>query len=528
MSTGSSIIATEECETAEEIDNPSFGFIQFQLSVDDVGLQGVRIRPGSSEFEYEHFLFTVNQVRQENQCTIKFSCSTVAEYEWRIIAQMRIKVGISGSTILKVVDKDVFEFYPKARPISFEVTNDAVATVKFELRILNKLIEPLPTFEEGDLTIHFAEDTPIRVYRELLALFSPYMKQCTESTQRTSVGDFPKDAFIEMLYHIYPTLRPLYRNLRNLAKAAVAFQAIPLIYELSKNLFIGVRLLLISTIVFIYFDRAAQDGVWGHLIKLGFEPETFFGAEIYRRLVCPAILASSLNKSNITLIFRRTPFYVNRGLIQVHGTSKFTVTSDGHLHALFTREMEEQCAKGALIPGEVLVALLCSLYPLGPQVPTHFLRAAIVFCHDHDWNHVKNQLEQNLLQEPPESCDVYRDQIIFAEKFDLRNMLSICIQRAEASCNAFANELVRREDFNLISSKTRDLIMDRLCSGWGLEPKHVNKLGTREPTSFRERQIGLTGGGPQCLDDERNTATLANMDSDYYFGSVGELCVVKN
>ncbi|KAE9415643.1 hypothetical protein Angca_000884 [Angiostrongylus cantonensis] len=524
MSTGSSIIATEECETAEEIDNPSFGFIQFQLSVDDVGLQGVRIRPGSSEFEYEHFLFTVNQVRQENQCTIKFSCSTVAEYEWRIIAQMRIKVGISGSTILKVVDKDVFEFYPKARPISFEVTNDAVATVKFELRILNKLIEPLPTFEEGDLTIHFAEDTPIRVYRELLALFSPYMKQCTESTQRTSVGDFPKDAFIEMLYHIYPTLRPLYRNLRNLAKAAVAFQAIPLIYELSKNLWdfntrsmsleqklrAALDLELGPAIEELVYRQAAQDGVWGHLIKLGFEPETFFGAEIYRRLVCPAILAgrqndygtqfvarpyiepeffseeSSLNKSNITLIFRRTPFYVNRGLIQVHGTSKFTVTSDGHLHALFTREMEEQCAKGALIPGE------------------------------------------NLLQEPPESCDVYRDQIIFAEKFDLRNMLSICIQRAEASCNAFANELVRREDFNLISSKTRDLIMDRLCSGWGLEPKHVNKLGTREPTSFRERQIGLTGGGPQCLDDERNTATLANMDSDYYFGSVGELCVVKN
>ncbi|VDM59989.1 unnamed protein product [Angiostrongylus costaricensis] len=466
MSTGSSIITTEECETAEEIDDPSFGFIQFQLSVDDVGLQGVRIRPGSSEFEYEHFLFTVNQ---ENQCTIKFSCSTVPEYEWRIIVQMRIKVGIAGATILKVVDKDVFEFYPKARPISFEVTNDAVGSVKFELRILNKLIEPLPTFEEGDLTIHFAQDTPIRVYRELIALFSPYMRKCTESAQRTCVEDFPKDAFIEMLYHIYPTLRPLYRNMRNLAKAAVAFQAIPLIYELSKNLWDfntrSVRIVFVSAMEYAS-NKRTQDGVWGHLIKLGFEPETFFGAEIYRRLVCPAILA-------------------------------------------------------------------------------------------------------NLLQEPPESCDVYRDQIIFAENFGLRNMLSICIQRAEASCNAFANELVRRKDFNLISSETRDLIMDRLCSGWGLEPKYMNKLGTRradscttlaiirqlnkipsdcfdhsyrtrlnfddstrpynlEPTSFRERQIGLTCGGPQCFDDERNMATLANMDSDYYFGSVGELCVVKD
>ncbi|KJH41300.1 hypothetical protein DICVIV_12731 [Dictyocaulus viviparus] len=484
---------------------------------------------------------------KEGRRVVKLTCSTAPEYEWRLVVQLRIKTGAANATILKVVDKDVFEFYPKSHPLSVEVTNNTIGIVKFELRVLNQLIEALPTFEEGDLAIHFSKGTPIHVYRDLIGLYSPYMKfeeffleKCTESAEKTYVEDFPKEAFVEMLYHIYPTLRPLYRNMRDIAKAAVAFQVVPIVYALSRHLW--------------NFNGRSSCSRWcmGSFNQTGFEPESFFGAEIYRKLVCPAILAgkqndygvqfiarpyvqpdffsqeSALNKANVVLIFRRTPFYVNRGIIQAHGMSKFTVTSEGYLHALFTREMEEQCVKDVLVPGEVLVALLCSLYPLGPEVPLQFLRAAIVFCHDHDWIHMKNRLEQCLLQEPPDSCDAYRDQILFAEHFGLRNMITTCIQRAEASCNAFASELIAREDFNLISSETRDLIMDRLCSGWGLEPKHVNKLATREPTSFRERQIGLTSGGAKLNGDERNTATLAEMNSDHYFGSVRELCVVKN
>ncbi|KHJ77673.1 hypothetical protein OESDEN_22707 [Oesophagostomum dentatum] len=175
--------------------------------------------------------------------------------------------------------------------------------------------------------------------------------------------------------------------------------------------------------------------------------------------------------------------------------------------------MEDQCAKSYLIPGEF---------------PLPHLRAAIIFCHDHDWLDAKSKLEQNLLQQPPDSCEAYRDQIIFAETFKLKNMLTISIQRAEGSCNDFANELIKRSDFNLLSQSTRDSIMDRVCSGWGLEPKLVNRLATREPTSFRERQVGLMRGGPRAFEDERKAATLAEMMSDYYFGPVGELCVVDN
>ncbi|KIH61578.1 hypothetical protein ANCDUO_08147 [Ancylostoma duodenale] len=424
--------------------------------------------------------------------------------------------GIRNEENAAVENIDVFEFYPRCEPISVEIMGDAITTVKFELRILNKLIEPLPTFENGDLTIRFDDGSSIK---------------------------------------IYPTLRPIYSNIRDFAKAAIAFQATPLIYLLSKHLVeFNTRAMSLEQKLRAALDfelcpaieelvyRAAQDGVWSHLIKLGFEPETFFGPEVYKKVVCPAIVAGRQNeygtplipspyqqpdffseesandKNNVSLLFRSTPFYVNRGILDVHGTSKFTVNKDGSLLALFTREMEEQCAKSVILPGEVLVSLFCSLYPLGPAVPIKFLRAAIVFCHDHDWHHTKSKLEQDLMQEPPDSTDTYRDQIIFAESFNLQNMLTVCIQRAEGSCNTFANELIKRDDFKLISAPTRDFILDRVCSGWGLEPKHVNRLATREPTSFRERQVGLVRGGPRAFEEERKAGTLAEMVSEYYFG----------
>ncbi|KAK6737793.1 hypothetical protein RB195_020099 [Necator americanus] len=552
-------------ETAEELDDPSYGHLRFQLSVDDAALNEHRVKPGRSEFQYGHFVFNIQQIKKDETRLALLSCTTSSDYEWYLNTQMRIKTGTMDSSALKVVDKDVFVFYPKCEPVSVEVMNNEIATVKFELRILNKLIQSLPKFDEGDHTIRFEDGSTIKVYKHLLALYSPYIKKCTEDSVLTCIERFPREAFIEMLYHIYPTLRPIYRNISNLAKAAVAFQADPLVYALSMHVVeFNIRPMSLEQKLRSAIDldlcpaveelvyRAAQDGIWGHLIKLGFEPEAFFGPEIYKKVVCPAVMAGRQNdygepftpspykqpdffseesrkdKSNVGVLFRNTPFYVNRGILAVHGMTKLTLNSNGFLQALFTREMEEQCAKSKIIPGEVLVSLFCSLYPLGPAIPLNFLKAAIVFCHDHDWHHAKHKLEQILMQKPPDTCDEYRDQFIFAETFNLRNMLTVSVQRAEGSCNGFANELIKRDDFKMISSATRDLIMDRICSGWGLEPKNVNRLATREPTSFRERQVGLVRGGPREFEDEPNAATMADMLSDYYFGPVEEICVVNN
>ncbi|XGW08223.1 hypothetical protein V3C99_010936 [Haemonchus contortus] len=236
MSYSRSGLSILDCDTAEEIEEAPCSFIRFEMAINDVSIDGVKVGPKRSEFMFEEFLFTIKLVEESGVRTVYFSCVTSPDYEWRLNTQMRIKTGTAGSTALRVVDKDVFEFYPRCDPVSVELMSDAISIVKFELRILNKLIERLPTFREGDLIVLFSDGSTIKVHRELVALFSTYIKKCTEGSEVTSVENFSKKAFIEMLYHIYPTLRPLYRNLRDFAKAAVSYESTPLIYQLSKHL----------------------------------------------------------------------------------------------------------------------------------------------------------------------------------------------------------------------------------------------------------------------------------------------------
>ncbi|KAK6014189.1 hypothetical protein OSTOST_20457 [Ostertagia ostertagi] len=310
---------------------------------------------------------------------------------------MRIKTGPANSTISKVVDKDVFEFYPKCDPVTVELMSDEIATVKFELRILNRrsassfiaerVIEPLPRFEEGDLTVLFSDGSSIKVYRELVSLYSTYIKECTEDSEITTVETFPKQAFIEMLYHIYPTLRPIYRNMRDYAKAAVSYQATPLIYELSKHL-VNYNTRSVSKNRYVsYFRRmilqAKLVGTAIEFCELGpaqVGRQSEYGKPfIEKPFTLPDFFSEKAaeNPSNTAFVFRRTPFYVNRGILEAHGTNKFAVNSEGLLQALFTKELEKECARGELLPGEVVVSLLNSLYPLGPAVPPQYLRG----CH---------------------------------------------------------------------------------------------------------------------------------------------------
>ncbi|KHJ80458.1 hypothetical protein OESDEN_19867 [Oesophagostomum dentatum] len=308
-------LADLSCDTADELEERSCDYVRVLVSVDDVALEEYRVEPARSEFEYEHFIFSVSQVRKDGAHLVNLSCLTSPDYEWFLNTQMRIRTGPRDAVVLKVVDKDVFDFYPRCDPVSVEIMSDEVATVKFEIRILNKVVQQLPAFDRGDLTIRFNDGTSIKVFRHLLGLYSPYIKKCTEGSTITEVEDFPKEAFIEMLYHIYPTIRPIYRRVRDLAKAAVAFQATPLIYQLSKHLVnyntramsleqklrAALDLELCQAIEELVY-RAAQDGLWGHLIKLGFEPEVFFGPEVYRKVVCPAIVAGRQNEYGAPLV----------------------------------------------------------------------------------------------------------------------------------------------------------------------------------------------------------------------------------
>ncbi|KAK5984312.1 hypothetical protein GCK32_020355, partial [Trichostrongylus colubriformis] len=100
-----SALSLLECDTADEIDEVPRDFIRFQMAVNDVPIEGVKVGPRKSEFLFEEFLFNVNLLEQDGVRTVSLSCVTSPAYEWRLNTQMRIKTGIAGSSILKVVDK---------------------------------------------------------------------------------------------------------------------------------------------------------------------------------------------------------------------------------------------------------------------------------------------------------------------------------------------------------------------------------------------------------------------------------------
>lgn len=106
------------------------------------------------------------------------------------------------------------------------------------------------------------------------------------------------------------------------------------------------------------------------------------------------------------------------------------IGQNGEYIARYTAEFHRECARGDLIPGEVLVQLLTYMHPMGEVPHPDMIRACIVFAFDHGWNIVKENLENEF--EPPITPDEYMSQLMFGDKFDLKNLLRVNIQRAES------------------------------------------------------------------------------------------------
>ncbi|KHJ88194.1 hypothetical protein OESDEN_12016 [Oesophagostomum dentatum] len=98
-------LADLSCDTADELEERSCDYVRVLLSVDDIALEEYRVEPARSEFEYEHFIFSVSQVRKDGAHLVNLSCLTSPDYEWFLNTQMRIRTGPSDAVVLKVVDK---------------------------------------------------------------------------------------------------------------------------------------------------------------------------------------------------------------------------------------------------------------------------------------------------------------------------------------------------------------------------------------------------------------------------------------
>lgn len=531
------------------------------VAVDDQNLSN-----GTEEnsFVFKKLVFRVKQVVDGGIRRVYLSVQASTPAEWQLLVQLRIKTGCH-SNILNVVDKDVFKFDSFSYPLNVEVQSNDVKFLKFEMRVLNLMYLELPKFEDGDEIIEFDDGSRIRIHSNILALLSDFMGKAEQ--EFISRSDCPaikatsseKEAFFELLYQAYPTRRPIYASFRRLTAGAVGYKCDTLIYHLSKHLieynyrpmpFIhrfqaAIENRLEPAIRELAF-QAALDGTWNRMIQSGFEPEHFCGRQVYTQIVCPAILlarnakpdSTTLNppekklnfvelkdgdKTKSAILFRGTHFYINSGLLSAYGKEMLCIGQNGEYIARYTPEFQRECARGDLIPGEVLVQLLAYMHPLGDVPHPDMIRACIVLAHDHGWNIIKENLEQEF--EPPITPDEYMSQLIFADKFGLDNLTRINVQRAESSCREFAEVLERHGKLKLLKDLTREGIMDRMCSGWGLNPM-VNRLSTRVPTTFHHRTVGLQRGRAVVVGEGRAIDTLNSLASEHAFGEPNELIVL--
>uniref|UniRef100_A0A8R1HSA9 DUF7754 domain-containing protein n=1 Tax=Caenorhabditis japonica TaxID=281687 RepID=A0A8R1HSA9_CAEJA len=515
-------------------------------------------------FVYEKLSFRVKQNYENGARRVHLSVQTLVPAEWHLLVQLRIKTG-SEMQVLNVVDKDVFKFDNFSYPINVEVQTSDVKYMKFEMRVLTYLHQELPTFTDGDEIIEFDDGSKIHVHANILSILSDYMGKAEKEAMKRPDGArinaqlTEKEAFLELLYQAYPTRRPIYSSFRRLSIAAVGYKCDTLIYHLSKHLIeynfrpmtflsrfqAAIENRLEPAIRELAF-RAALDGTWSRMISSGFEPESFCGRSVYTQIVCPAILLArgarpdattlvppvntlnfvELEEGDTTksaILFRGTYFYVNSGLLAAHGKSTLCTGQNGELIARYTPEFHRECARNDLLPGEVLVQLLTYMHPMGDVPHPNMIRACIVFAHDQGWNLVKENLELEF--EPPTTPDEYMSQLVFADKFELLNLLRVNIQRAESSCRELAEVLERHGKLTMLKDRTREGIMDRMCSGWGLNPV-VNRLSTRFPTTFHHRTVNLQRGKAVVIGEGRAIDTLNSMASENAFGEPHELIVV--
>ncbi|EFP05115.1 hypothetical protein CRE_04142 [Caenorhabditis remanei] len=562
----------KEIEVEEMMETP----VVF-VAVDD---QNLKNGQDVDSFVFEKLEFRVKQVVEYGTRRVYLSVQSMTPAEWILLVQLRIKTG-SQSNILNVVDKDVFKFDAFSYPLNVEIQNNDVKFLKFEMRVLNLMYLDYPKFEDGDEVIEFDDGSTIRVHSNILALLSDFMAGAEKQYASRSgcsairVTSSEKEAFLELLYQAYPTRRPIYSSFRRLTAASVAYKCDILIYHLSKHLieynfrpmtFIqrfqaSIENRLEPAIRELAF-RAALDGTWNRLIQSGFEPENFCGRQVYTKIVCPAILEARsarpdattlqppvqklnfielevseicLNSSHETgvfqegdntkssILFRGTHFYINSGLLAAHGKEMLCIGQNGEYIARYTPEFHRECARENLIPGEVLVQLFTYMHPMGDVPHPTMVRACIVFAHDHGWNVVKENLEQEF--EPPITPDEYMSQLVFGDKFDLKNLLRVNIQRAESSCRELAEALEKHGKLKMLKDRTREGLLDRMCSGWGLNPM-VNRLSTRFPTTFHHRTVNLERGKAVVVGEGRAIDTLNSMASEHAFGEPNELIVL--
>ncbi|KAK0406150.1 hypothetical protein QR680_018396 [Steinernema hermaphroditum] len=515
---------------------------RFALQTDDDGVvkgQYDSRFPGGCCFPLrKNVNLLVYPVQNDGRYSIILKGENRIPMEWSYIIQMRIRTGHEKSRVMTVVDADVFELGNREEPIVIDINDPYVEKLRFDIRFIRQMNDPFPVYDHGNVELRFNDGQPnLRVHKELLALHSTYMAEHLQNVEDGSIlemGNTPRSCFLEVLHQIYRIQRPIWADFRALTFGALAYQVQTVIevlvqhlvnydrFSLEQKLIEASRLQLIDAIGELAF-RAEQNGSWSYLIGRGFDAAEELGEPIYHMVICPAIVKAkysqfgepykksvipeynlgspSLEEQRMAcpLVISGRTLWVNRGVLMLCGTERFGRGNCGELYPLVTGALQEALSAAKVDLYDALEALFLYLYPGQKTIRIEF-----------------EELELMLADEPPFTPQILLDHLMYAENYGLENLRRMCLLRVEGSCQAIAAQMVNLPEFQqVLSARTRQMVLDRHCSGWALS---WTKLWSKVPTKRLVRGVTNDVGGPKPCELENALHTFRCGGSDMAFG----------
>ncbi|CAI4224975.1 unnamed protein product [Auanema sp. JU1783] len=504
-------------------------------------LEYVQFKFNEKHFITKDFSYILKEVNDSGKCLLKLSVVPLCISEWELIYQLRVKTGLSSSS-LQIVDKTIVQFSPSSNEISFELLDD-IKFVDFELRTINEFNLICPTFAQGDVILRLKDGSYVKTYKSLLSLSSEALCAAVSSYPAMNcldLSNLSRNAVLQYLYRLYPNRRMMNQNFDDFAKASVALCSRSFIHKISEyvcsssfkptplveRLKIALKLRLTPAIRKIMM-KLVQSGEWDVILEQDPNFLETVPLDVYNTLLQPIIAQKRFNEAkveeeidffsetaatnphNMKVILLDTAFYVNTGILSVNGTKGFEKLPDGSLVARFSKRLQRECALVQCTPGEVLRLLLTQMYPGGSSIPLKLERAALVFCSDHKWTKMIQILEQAYMRNPCTSEAEFYLYLTFADELNLQNLKRRCLLYAEGSCKQYAHQLIHSPDFNKFTEKTRRLLVDHVFCGWSVNcPSNEalsNRLALRVPNIENKREIGHRRGGPKGYEDDQQT-----------------------
>ncbi|KAM3719994.1 Synaptotagmin-3 [Dirofilaria immitis] len=466
-----------------------------------------------------------------NPIVLLYGCAQYELSEWKYTVQLRIKTGTAEKQQgVRIVDKFIVEFGNRIPPLSLNVTDRKVKRIKFEMRLINKLYEELPTFQDGgDIILLFQQNEKLYVDKSLLAVHSRYMASMLHDAAPNAIIDmclFDRNDFLELLYQIYDTMRPISANLFGLSRAAISYKADVVLARITKFIAtldmdliskfqLAIQLELDRTLVELVYD-AEQRGIWRDFIEQGFEPKSL-GIEIYHRIICPAIIKARQYRlgTNPYSSYLQFNFHIPQ-----HPYTVPLLVPGGYFLRITSR-LAESCTTAGITIIDLILKMLQYVYPSQTIVPRPYIRPMILLAEEHGMNRLLNNLCEMLTLEPTLSPTTMLEHFEIASKHHHLNLLNANLLRMEGSFKRKVGEMIALEKFDELPEELQQQILDRQCSGWALN----NHCLANVPTTNMERIISLDYGGskPNAYENDPNLKTFQGMKSIEAFGSVEEM-----